>query len=122
MSKMPGHKDVRLPTLRSAVVSYILAQGDVESSEANLPILRSFLKRQGIADESIENLRRVVESERRRLDSVESKEEVLAKLFRKEGVPKPSKHRRGSPFCAACGMYKDHSKECPICGKLEITL
>ena len=29
--------------------------------------------------------------------------------------------REGS-VSAACGMYKDHSKECPICGKLEITL
>ena len=43
-------------------------------------------------------------------------------LFRKEGVPRPSKHRRGSPFCESCGMFKDHFKECPICGKLEITL
>ena len=122
MSKMPGHKEVRLPTLKSAVISYILAQGDAESSEANLPLLRNFLKRQGIADEPIENLRRFVETERRRLDSVESTEEVLAKLFRKEGVPKPSRHRRGSPFCNSCGMFKDHSKECPVCGKLEITL
>ena len=104
------------------MISYIIAQGDVESAKANLPMLRGFLKRQGLADESVEELQRMMDVERRRLDSVENKEEILAKLFRREGVPKPSKHRRGSAFCADCGMYKDHSKECPLCGKLEITL
>jgi len=104
------------------VISFIIAQGDVESTNENLPLLRSYLKRQGLADESLEGLQRMVEAERKRLDSVERREEVLAKLFRKDGVPRPPKHRRGSPFCSGCGMFKDHSKECPICGKLEITL
>ena len=122
MRQMPGHDEAGTPTLRSAMISYIIAQGDVESARANLPMLRSFLKRQGIADVTVEELQRKMETERRRLDSVENKEEVLAKLFRREGVPRPPKHRRGSAFCAGCGMYKDHSKECPLCGKLEITL
>ncbi|HIH01110.1 TPA: hypothetical protein HA259_03385 [Thermoplasmata archaeon] len=119
---MPGQKEAGVPTLKSALISYIIAQGDKETAKANLPQLQKFLKRQGIANESLESLHRLMERERRELDSVESSEKVLAKLFRKDGVPIPPKHRRGSPFCSGCGMYKDHSKECPICGKLEITL
>lgn len=111
-----------MPTLKSAVISYIMAQGGPEAAEENLPLLMRFLKGQGIASPSLEELKRLVEVERRRLDSVESREEVMARLFRKEGVPRPSRHRRGSPFCTGCGLFKDHSKECPVCGKLEITI
>ncbi len=104
--------------LNKAVNSYILAQGD--KPYKRLKLLQKYLKTKKIADIDLKELRDIVNRQitinenRGRIEKVESL------LFTKEGIPKNNKY--GSAFCKKCRMYKDHEKECPYCGGLELTL
>lgn len=104
--------------LSKVVNSYILAQGD--QPYKRLKLLQKYLKTRKIADIGIKELRDLVNRQititenRERIDKVESL------LFTQEGRPKKNKY--GSAFCKKCKMFKDHEKECPYCGGLELTL
>lgn len=114
--------EARVPTLRSAIVSYVIAQGEKENMAENLPHFRRFLKENGISEVPAERLSRLVETEVRNLESAEKNAGKLARLFSRDGVVRKDKYRHGSAFCSSCGMFKDYRKECPFCGKIEITI
>lgn len=103
--------------LKKVINSYVLAQ---EDPNQRLKLLQRYLKVQGIADVSLEELRVHIN----RIDRTDSrnkrKDTMEALLFTKEGTPK--KNRYGSSFCKNCHMYKDYEKECPYCGSLELTM
>ena len=122
MRKMSKSKDSRIPTLESAIISYIVAQGNEESIAGNLKLLRRYLMLKGISDMPTENLSKLVTSEVNRLESVERDDGLLAELFTRDGTAWTAKYRHGSAFCGSCGLFKNYMKECPLCGKLEITL
>ena len=112
--------ETRIPTLQSAIISYIIAQGNRENIEKNLTQLRRYLKVSGTANVNTEQLTRRVETEVRSLESVERDADQLAILFHKDGKMRKERYRHGSAFCSTCGMFKDYHKECPFCGRIEM--
>lgn len=111
----------RIPTLESAIMSYVIAQVDKERIEKNIPRLHRFLRESGIADLQVEELAQLVRRNVRRLDTVEKSAKLKARLFTRDGRIRHQRYRHGSAFCSNCGMHKDYKKECPFCGNLEIT-
>ena len=104
--------------LNKVVNSYVLAQGD--QPYKRLKLLQKYLKTMKIASLDIKELRDMVNKHIIATENREKVSKIEALLFTKEGMPK--KHRYGSAFCKKCMMYKDHEKECPYCGGLELTL
>lgn len=96
--------------------SYVLAQDDPSE---NIELLQKYLKEKKIADVSIDFLKRKISAQiknKRKEDQLRSME---TRLFKKNDEEKT--FRPGSAFCSNCGMYKNYEKECPYCGKLELT-
>ncbi len=104
--------------LNKVVNSYILAQRD--QPYKRLKLLQKYLKTKKIVDIGLKELRDIVNRQITLNENCERVEKVESLLFTKEGVPKKNKY--GSAFCKKCKMYKDHEKECPYCGGLELTL
>ncbi len=111
----------RMPTLGSAVTSYVIAHPGPEEREGELDSLRAYLRHKKM-DVPKDRLRGLVKREVRKLESVEAWAEEEIALFSKEERARPANRRHGKPFCPKCGMFKDHSKECPYCGHLELTI
>ncbi len=113
-----------MPTSRSekrlhkTINSYVLAQGD--QPYKRLKLLQKYLKAKKIGNVDLVNLKKIVDQHIQTMENREKKDKVEAVLFTKEGTPKKNKY--GSAFCKRCYMYKDHEKECPYCGSLELTL
>lgn len=108
--------------LDGIVASYVIAHGgDKNRIEQNLPVLGDYLKRRHIADIPGEELLKKVIDQKTIFDSVERKAKISARLFTRDGVPRKVKYRSGSEFCGECKMFKNYHKECPYCGRLEIT-
>lgn len=104
--------------VKKVVNSYLLVHKD--DPYKKLKLLQKYLKAKKIADISIRELKSVVDKQLKSREFKERLEQIEAKLFTKEGVPK--KNKFGSAFCRRCGMYKDYEKECPYCGSLEMSL
>ena len=119
-----GKKEPVVPNqaLDAIVASYVIAHGgDKSRIEKKLPMLGSYLKRRRIADIPGEELLKKVLDQKMMFDSVERKAKISATLFTQDGVPRKAKYRSGSDFCGECKLFKNYHKECPYCGKLEIT-
>jgi hypothetical protein len=110
------------PSLRSLIISYLIAHGNEELRGKDLKRLHRFLRARRISSGSMERLGELVQAEVERLESPEREVEDLATLFKRDGTPRHESLRHGSPFCERCGMYKDYRKECGYCGKLELTI
>lgn len=104
--------------VKKVVNSYLLVHKN--DPYKKLKLLQKYLKAKKIADISIRELKSVVDKQLKSREFKERLEQIEAKLFTKEGVPK--KNKFGSAFCQRCGMYKDYEKECPYCGSLEMSL
>lgn len=108
--------------MEGIIASYVIAQGgNKKRINEKLPILENYLKRKRIADISRDKLLKKALKQKAMFDSVERKARISAKLFTSDVKPRKAKYRRGSEFCGECKMFKNYSKECPYCGRLEIT-
>ncbi|MBS3781884.1 MAG: hypothetical protein KGY66_03840 [Candidatus Thermoplasmatota archaeon] len=103
-------------SLKRAINSFLLAQ---EDPTENLELLQKYLRKKGIADVSTEFLKKEIESQLEKRKEEKRLKKMETRLFKKEN--KNKKYRYGSAFCGNCSMYKDYQKECPYCGKLEMT-
>ena len=110
-----------MPTLGSAVTSFVIAHPDAETRDRDLDNLQAYLGRRRIPVTK-DKLRALVAREVQRLESVENRAVNEARLFSRKGRPRSTRYRHGKPFCPECGMFKDHRKECPLCGHLELTI
>ncbi|MEW6070758.1 MAG: hypothetical protein AB1485_09090 [Candidatus Thermoplasmatota archaeon] len=109
---MKEAKDTRL---EGALVSYVLAQEDLD---LRLEDLKKFLKAINI-EIDLETLRKEVYNTKKCLAKKREYQELEARLFTKEGLVR--KYRLGADFCPNCKMYKNYEKECPYCRYLEMT-
>ncbi|MFP4001396.1 MAG: hypothetical protein ACLFSM_03670 [Thermoplasmata archaeon] len=96
--------------------SYVLAQDDPTE---NIELLQKYLKAKRIADVSTDFLKRKISSHIKSKRRDEKLRSMEARLFKKDDQERT--FRPGSAICSNCGMYKDYEKECPYCGKLELT-
>ena len=96
--------------------SYVLAQ---EDPGQNLELLQRYLKAKGIADVSKEVLKQEISSHIKSKKREDRLRKMETRLFKKENEERT--YRPASAFCGNCDMYKDYQKECPYCGKLEMT-
>lgn len=119
---MVRKKATPTPTLESIIASYVIAQGDQERINKNLPMLKDFITKRGIADLPRHELSRMVTRQKMLFDSVEIRANEMAKLFTRDGKVRKAKYRRGLAFCSACGMFKNYGKECSFCSQLEVTI
>jgi len=101
---------------KRVINSYVLAQDDPGK---NLELLKKYLKKKGIADVSIDILKREISSQIKNKRKKKKMSKIETRLFKKEDEEKS--YRYGSAFCGNCYMFKDYEKECPYCGKLEMT-
>lgn len=104
--------------INKIVNSYILVHK--QDPYKKLKLLQRYLKLKNIADLKIRTLRKLVDKQLQVEKQNERLNKIEAKLFTKEKEPK--KNKFGSAFCGRCGMYKDYEKECPYCGRLEMSL
>lgn len=103
--------------LRKIVNSYLLAHE--EEPYEDLDLLKSYLKRKMRIKVSEDKLKKYIDDLLKKRKKKEELEELESRLFTKDGNPREYKY--GSAFCSNCNMYKDHEKECPYCGSLEMT-
>lgn len=101
--------------VEGALVSYVLAQEDLDS---RLEELRCFLRTKKV-DIDIETLRKEVYKVKKNVEHPKKMTELTAKLFNKDGEVR--EYRFGSDFCPECRLFKNYEKECPYCGHLEMT-
>lgn len=100
--------------LEGMLVSYVLAHENIDS---HLEELRYFLKTKGIDMDAL-TLKIEVQKVKKSVEHPKKMTELKAKLFNKECTVR--KYRFGSDFCPKCRMFKNHEKECPYCGHLEM--
>lgn len=109
-------KAISKKKFRRIINSYLLAQDDPTE---NIDTLQEYLREKGIGEVSKDLIKKEI---KRQLEH-RKKEKILqmmeTDLFKREKEQK--KYRYGSAFCPECDMFKDHQKECPYCGKLEMT-
>ncbi len=115
-----GATDPRV--LAGIVASYVASHPRQPELSQGLDDLARYLGARGIRDVSRDELERSVLVHWSRLEWEKELRGREAGLFADHPDPRPVRRRHGQPFCPACGMFKDHRKECPRCGHLELTL
>ena len=103
------------------VASYVRAQARGPGLEERLPDLARYLAERKLRVPEPVALREMVVRHRDSRDRLAQQPAREAALFAAEGRARPARYRHGSAFCPACGLDKDHRKECGSCGHLEIT-
>ncbi len=98
--------------------SYLLAQENPIDKE-KLRSLQVYLREKGFGRISTKELAREIKKQQKKMKRNKKMSQMETELFKKDDEPK--KYRYGSSFCPNCTMYKDNKKECPYCGKLELT-
>lgn len=111
-------KAIRSRRLKRIINSYILAQ-DEPIQEKKLNLLQRYLHQKGIGNVTIKVLKKKIKDQQDHMERDKRLNKMENALFKKEEETK--NYRYGSAFCPNCSMYKDHEKECPYCGKLELT-
>lgn len=103
--------------VKKLVNSYVLAHPDEPYED--LKLLQKYLKQEKKIKLKLEKLKKLVDKQLKKEERDEKIEKLEAQLFTKDGEPR--KYKYASAFCDNCFMYKDHQKECPYCGDLEMT-
>lgn len=103
--------------VKKMINSYILAHKD--NPYEDLKLLRRYLQKKQGVKLKLERLRDMVKNQLKKEKRSKNIGEIEAKLFTRDGNPREYKY--GSAFCDNCYMYKDHQKECPYCGDVELT-
>lgn len=109
-------------TLAGVVASYVASHPRQPELSQELDQLHGYLVARGSADVDRAELERAVIAHWNRLEHDVDLRRREAMLFSAEHAPRPVRYRYGVAFCPACGMYKNHRKECPHCGHLELTV
>lgn len=108
--------------LAGVVASYVRANPRPPDLEGRLDALYEYVRVRGPPSISREALGAAVVAHQRQLEGAVDLRRREAELFSAGRTPRPTRYRHGSAFCARCGMYKNHRKECSSCGHLELTV
>lgn len=121
MAKLP--RPAKEPArVEAAAASLVLAHPRAEELDELAATFAQAMRNRGAAGLTEAAARDLLRQVRTVLDDEREKLMVLARLFAPEGRLREARYRHGSPFCDACGRYKDFAKECPACGVIELTM
>lgn len=108
----------RKRAFKRLINSYIIAQDDPIDNQ-KLRSLQLYLYQRGIGYIETKDLVKEIKKQQKKMKRNKRLRRIENELFKKGEEKK--KYRYGSSFCPNCSMYKDYEKECPYCGKLELT-